>query len=160
MQTRLRIFQYLWRHCRAASHRLTLIHGPPSTGKTTTIAQLVLLLLRQRKARLRPAIPVVSKELHKYTLEVQEGVQSQFGFQSRKVKKAVQGAMVVFATCAGAGSALLASQRFAMVVVDEATQVTEPCALIPVLHKAEQLVLYASELEEDVSRTVTSVNTW
>ncbi len=52
----------------------------------------------------------------------------------------VQRAQVVFATCTGAEVALLDGQRFDLAIVDEATQATEPAALLAVL-RARRAVL-------------------
>lgn len=52
----------------------------------------------------------------------------------------IQGAQVVFATCTGAETELLDRQRFDLAIVDEATQATEPSALLAVL-RAKRAVL-------------------
>ncbi len=62
----------------------------------------------------------------RYSLEAQEGLQnvhSPSGLDKQRVQLAVRKARLVFATCAGAGSKLLANASFSMVVVDEASQV-------------------------------------
>ncbi len=49
---------------------------------------------------------------------------------------------MVAATCAGAGDeARLHNQIFRMVVIDEATQATEPSTLIPLVRGAESVVM-------------------
>ncbi len=49
---------------------------------------------------------------------------------------------MVAATCAGAGDeARLHNQVFRMVVIDEATQATEPSTLIPLVRGAESVVM-------------------
>ena len=48
---------------------------------------------------------------------------------------------VVLATCAGSGSHVLNRYTFRSVVIDEATQATEPESLIPLVHGAEQTIL-------------------
>ncbi|KAL0035694.1 hypothetical protein WJX79_008965 [Trebouxia sp. C0005] len=54
----------------------------------------------------------------------------------------IQSCQVVAATCAGAGDeARLHDQIFRMVVIDEATQATEPSTLIPLVRGAESVVM-------------------
>ncbi|MDE0707694.1 MAG: AAA domain-containing protein [Candidatus Poseidoniales archaeon] len=50
-------------------------------------------------------------------------------------------AQVICATCVGAGHLLLDSRRFPLVLLDEATQATEPASLIPLTKGARHLVL-------------------
>ncbi len=50
-------------------------------------------------------------------------------------------AQVICATCVGAGDLLLDSRRFPLVLLDEATQATEPASLIPLTKGARHLVL-------------------
>lgn len=45
-------------------------------------------------------------------------------------------AQVVVATCAGAGDPRLKDRTFRMLVIDEATQATEPMTLIPLVRTA------------------------
>ena len=50
-------------------------------------------------------------------------------------------AQVICATCVGAGGRLLESRRFPLVLLDEATQATEPASLIPLTKGARHVVL-------------------
>ena len=54
---------------------------------------------------------------------------------------ALDSAAVIAATCVGAGDDALAGRRFALVALDEATQATEPAALIPLLANAGAALL-------------------
>ena len=55
---------------------------------------------------------------------IHAGVQNHAGFFDKMaVKAALQRARVVFTTCAGAGSSQILLQQYALVVVDEASQV-------------------------------------
>lgn len=58
------------------------------------------------------------------------GIQNPAGFLDQKaVKAALQRARVVFTTCAGAGSSQIALQQYALVIIDEASQVAELATL-------------------------------
>jgi regulator of nonsense transcripts 1 len=50
-------------------------------------------------------------------------------------------AQVLCCTCIGSGHELLDGRRFSRVLIDEATQATEPAALVPLVRGARQIVL-------------------
>jgi regulator of nonsense transcripts 1 len=50
-------------------------------------------------------------------------------------------AQVLCCTCIGSGHTLLDGKRFPQVLIDEATQATEPAALVPLIRGARQVVL-------------------
>lgn len=64
-----------------------------------------------------------------------------------KAKKQVTKATVVFSTCSGAGPGLLRGQRFGAVVVDEASQLTEPGAVVPLVKGCEKAVLVGDHVQ-------------
>ena len=49
-------------------------------------------------------------------------------------------AQVLCCTCIGSGHELLDGRRFSRVLIDEATQATEPAALVPIVKGARQVV--------------------
>ena len=66
-------------------------------------------------------------------------IKNRAGFvDKRAVKAALQQARIVFTTCAGSGSQQVALQRYALLVVDEASQVGAGMLLLricmPLLH--------------------------
>jgi len=56
-------------------------------------------------------------------------------------------ARVVAATCVGSGEARLAGRRFAVVCLDEATQATEPAALVALAGRAQACVLVGDQAQ-------------
>ena len=59
------------------------------------------------------------------------GIRNHAGFFDPKaVKAALQHARVVFTTCAGAGSSQIALQQYALVIIDEASQVAQVAVFV------------------------------
>eukprot|EP00873_Tetraselmis_striata_P022776 jgi/Tetstr1/443040/TSEL_031099.t1 len=83
----------------------------------------------------------IRKELQRHSVEAMVPRVHGGALDSRYLRRLLGEALVVFVTCAGAGSKLLRGRRFDTVIVDEASQVTEPCTLIPLMYGAQQLVL-------------------
>lgn len=61
--------------------------------------------------------------------------------KTRCENEILSAADVVLATCTGSGAASLSRLRFRTVLIDEATQATEPESLIALVHGAEQVIL-------------------
>lgn len=196
-----------------SAKELALIHGPPGTGKTTVLAELIVQSVRRGEKVLASAasntavdnllerlvaeglkvvrlghVARVSEELLPWTLDEQiqanasqsiakelldqahglltharkqidrgrsrERYQnarearkeaSELFKEARRMMRGVreqiiESAQVVCATCAGTEVELLEGTLFDLAVVDEATQATEPAALLPVL-RARRAVL-------------------
>lgn len=88
----------------------------------------------------------VNKGLQKYTIDARVG--GSLVDNPRLMQKAEQRARearIVFTTCAGAGLGVLRGMDFATVLVDEASQVTEPVALIPLAKGCRQAVLVGDQ---------------
>eukprot|EP01120_Amphizonella_sp_Union-15-10_P016554 TRINITY_DN878_c0_g1_i1.p1 TRINITY_DN878_c0_g1~~TRINITY_DN878_c0_g1_i1.p1 ORF type:complete len:735 (-),score=165.04 TRINITY_DN878_c0_g1_i1:86-2290(-) len=56
-------------------------------------------------------------------------------------KEVITGCSVLCSTCIGAGDPQIADYCFPLVVIDEATQCSEPAALVPIVRGAQQLIL-------------------
>ena len=59
----------------------------------------------------------------------------------RKAQKRIKECRMVFTTCIGAGLGLLRSERFNTVIIDEASQQTEPQSLVPLTKGCTKAVL-------------------
>ena len=74
--------------------------------------------------------------------ELSASDERKFRTLSRRLERELlQNADVICSTCVGAGDPRLRSFRFRTVLIDEATQATEPECLIPVINGCKQLVL-------------------
>jgi len=87
-------------------------------------------------------------ELHKLQLlkdeqgELSAADEKKFKTLKRDTEREVlHSADVIVATCVGAGDPRLTEFRFRLVLIDEATQATEPECLIPIVKGAKQVVL-------------------
>ena len=63
------------------------------------------------------------------------------GINYKEKAKALKNAQVICCTCIGSGSDIIDSVNFERVLVDEATQATEPAVLVPLARGCRQLVL-------------------
>jgi superfamily I DNA and/or RNA helicase len=88
----------------------------------------------------------VGKSLQHYTIEARVGGDT--NENNHLVKKAiarVKSAVLVFTTCAGAGLGVLRKIDFDTVLIDEASQLTEPCSLIPLVKGCQRAVLVGDQ---------------
>ena len=157
--------------------RLTLIHGPPGTGKTHVACEIVRRKLEEKEnnpilvaAETNMAVDNLTRKLlqlgmrvvrignrsqmspdvHSASLDCQLDMKRiEAGKARRKspfpdpkmAKEILQAAEVVATTCAGAGESVLKGMSFPFVLIDEATQATEPISLVAATKHCQQLVL-------------------
>jgi DNA replication ATP-dependent helicase Dna2 len=135
-----------------------LIHGPPGTGKTYTIARLIRALVARGDRVLLTAFTnrAVDNALEALRAQGFEDIQrvgTTTGIREDmldvrldtegdpgELAAALHSAPVVAATTASCGSRVMREQAFDVAVVDEASQLTEPAALAA-LNRAERFVL-------------------
>ena len=135
-----------------------LIHGPPGTGKTYTLARLVQALVERGERVLVSAFTnravdnaLAAIEARGCTdivrLGTESGVREEFEEyrldrvgDPEKRADALESASVVAATTASCGSRIARTQSFDVAVVDEAGQLTEPGTLAAAV-LADRLVL-------------------
>lgn len=104
------------------------------------------LLDEERIIRSATESTKVDKALQRFTVDSRLG--GSITDNPRLVQKAVKrvkDARIVFTTCSGAGLGVLRNIDFDTVLIDEASQITEPCALIPLVKGCERAVLVGDQ---------------
>ncbi|KAF9494277.1 RdRP-domain-containing protein [Pleurotus eryngii] len=171
----------------ASDAPLSLIWGPPGTGKTTVVIRILEKLLQNanneakilmtasthngksvdnvlerfvvlnKKAHLLTEDQIlrvatdqskVNKSLQHYTIDARVG--GDLNENNKLAKQAlarVKSAVIIFTTCAGAGLGILRKVDFEIALIDEASQITEPCALIPLVKGVKRAVLVGDHVQ-------------
>ena len=65
----------------------------------------------------------------------------------RKAQKRIKEARLVFTTCTGAALGLLRNEAFDVVIIDEASQLTEPATLVPLVKGCSRAILVGDHVQ-------------
>ena len=129
-----------------------LFHHPGSIAVDNVLERFVVyntahpLLNEDQIIRSATESSKVNKSLQKFTIDSRLGgsITDNLRLVQKAVKR-VKEARIVFTTCAGAGLGVLRNIDFNTVLIDEASQITEPCALIPLVKGCERAVLVGDQ---------------
>uniref|UniRef100_A0A0W0GCD2 Putative RNA-directed RNA polymerase n=1 Tax=Moniliophthora roreri TaxID=221103 RepID=A0A0W0GCD2_MONRR len=168
---------------RSCSVPLSLIWGPPGTGKTTVIVQILCALVKTKSEdsrilmtasthnavdnvlerfisinktqnilreeqilRVATDLSKVNKDLQSFTIDARVGGDmNENNKLFKKAQERLNAAVIVFTTCAGAGLGILRKADFDMALIDEASQINEPCALIPLVKGVQRAILVGDQ---------------
>ena len=83
----------------------------------------------------------IRPELLRYCVDRPRSNGQSYGAIYKEKLQALQNAQIVCCTCIGSGADILDNMSFERVLVDEATQATEPAVLVPLMRSCRQLVL-------------------
>lgn len=65
----------------------------------------------------------------------------------RQAKKKIKSCQIAFTTCIGAGLGLLRAEEFDIVIIDEASQQTEPASLVPLVKGCSKAILVGDHVQ-------------
>lgn len=83
-----------------------------------------------------------------YTCDAMMGKELAQDFKAQRLaRKRIQGARLVFTTCIGAALGLLRDEEFSTVIIDEASQQTEPMTLVPLVEGCSKAVLVGDHVQ-------------
>ncbi|KAI0028389.1 RdRP-domain-containing protein [Vararia minispora EC-137] len=133
--------------------QISLIWGPPAVDNVLErflrLNEAAKLLPAQRIVRFATERSRVSRALQHLTLEGHVGGEIvRDKARKERAEELLKDAAVVFTTCAAAGlGTLRALDSFDIVLIDEASQITEPVALIPLVKGCRSAVLVGDHVQ-------------
>lgn len=139
----------------ASTHNGTLLIYGPCHGSSLPFVAVDNVLERFDRANVLPEEQIlraatdpgkVAKSVMKFTVDARlGGSPTDDPKLIKKAEKRVKEARIAFTTCAGAGLGLMRKSNFDIVIIDEASQITEPVALIPLVKGCRRAILVGDQ---------------
>lgn len=90
----------------------------------------------------------MGEDLRQYTCDAMAGTELYMNRRAMEAaKKRIAKCDMIFTTCIGAGLGLLRSEEFDIVIVDEASQQTEPASLVPLVKGCAKAILVGDHVQ-------------
>lgn len=90
----------------------------------------------------------MAEDLRKYTCDAMAGQEVHSNYRAMsEAKKKIKACGIAFTTCIGAGLGLLRSESFEVVIVDEASQQSEPASLVPLVKGCSKAILVGDHVQ-------------
>ncbi|KAJ2987432.1 hypothetical protein NUW58_g4511 [Xylaria curta] len=103
---------------------------------------------KQSVLRVSTEFRKVAEDLRPYTLDAMAGIEIYTNRKTLKeAQERVRNCRIAFTTCIGAGIGLLRDQTFEVVIIDEASQQTEPASLVPLTKGCQRALLVGDHVQ-------------
>jgi superfamily I DNA and/or RNA helicase len=90
----------------------------------------------------------VAEDLKKYTCDAMAGKEIYTSYSAmKKAQDQIKKCRLIFTTCIGAGLGLLRSESFDTIIIDEASQQTEPASLVPLVKGCRKAILVGDHVQ-------------
>ncbi|EXK24346.1 hypothetical protein FOMG_18917 [Fusarium oxysporum f. sp. melonis 26406] len=133
-----------------------LVTAPTHSAVDNLMRRYIQIIQKQSLARkaqptvLRVSTEVrkVSDDLRRYTCDAMAGQEIHSNRKAlEKATQMIQHSDTIFTTCIGAGIGLLRLEQFDTVIVDEASQQTEPSSLVPLVKGCSRAILVGDHVQ-------------
>lgn len=90
----------------------------------------------------------MAEDLKKYTCDAMAGKEIYTSYTTlNKARDQIKKCRLIFTTCIGAGLGLLRKEYFDIVIIDEASQQTEPTSLVPLVKGCQKAILVGDHVQ-------------
>lgn len=127
-----------------------LLTAPTHNAVDNVLRRYLSLNPTHPPLRISTEIRKVSPDVTPYTLDAMAGIELNTlhsRAETTKAKRRVKAAKIVFSTCIGSSLGLLRNEMFDIVIIDEASQQTEGCALVPLVKGCQRAVLVGDHVQ-------------
>ncbi|KAF2101257.1 RdRP-domain-containing protein [Rhizodiscina lignyota] len=133
-------------------HKRFLVTAPTHNAVDNILQRFIMEqgpeLTGVKPLRVSTTLSKVSSTLREFTCDAMVGKEISNSFSGYKLaQKRVEESRLVFTTCVGAALGLLRQELFDVVLIDEASQQTEPASLIPLTKGCSRAILVGDHVQ-------------